>query len=48
LAAVKLEAENGGLGVAKELLVRVMTVTDIQRYFLFNEDSLTDFAIVQI
>ena len=31
LAAVKLEAENGELGVARELLVRARTVADTQR-----------------
>jgi pre-mRNA-processing factor 6 len=31
LAAVKLEAENGELGVAKELLVRARTVADTER-----------------
>ena len=31
LAAVKLEAENGELGVARELLVRARTVADTER-----------------
>ena len=31
LAAVKLEAENGELEVARELLIRVRTVADTQR-----------------
>ena len=35
LAAVKLEAENGELGVARELLVRARTVADTQRVSVF-------------
>lgn len=31
LAAVKLEAENGELGVARELLIRARTVADTER-----------------
>ena len=31
LAAVKLEAKNGELGVARELLVRTRTVADTER-----------------
>ena len=31
LAAVKLEAENGELAVARELLVRARTVADTER-----------------
>jgi pre-mRNA-processing factor 6 len=34
LAAVKLEAENGELGVARELLVRARTVADTERVCL--------------
>ena len=34
LAAVKLEAENGELEVARELLVRARTVADTQGYVL--------------
>jgi len=34
LAAVKLEAENGELGVARELLIRARTVADTQRIWL--------------
>jgi hypothetical protein len=47
LAAVKLEAENGELAVARELLVRARTVADTERVittFLLlsanTEDSL--------
>lgn len=36
LAAVKLEAENGELGVARELLVRARTVADTQRVSLIS------------
>jgi hypothetical protein len=36
LAAVKLEAENGELGVAKELLVRARTVADTERVRTFS------------
>ena len=41
LAAVKLEAENGELGVARELLIRARTVADTERVshlyiFYFN------------
>jgi pre-mRNA-processing factor 6 len=34
LAAVKLEAENGELGVARELLVRARTVADTERVII--------------
>ena len=34
LTAVKLEAENGELGVARELLVRARTVADTERVII--------------
>lgn len=47
LAAVKLEAENGELGVARELLIRARTVADTERVsnmyiFHFNTGSTSD------
>ena len=36
LAAVKLVAENGELGVAKELLVRARTVADTERVHIVS------------
>jgi hypothetical protein len=42
---VKLEAENGELGVARELLGRARTVADTERVHttLFDRDSCTEF-----
>ena len=42
LAAVKLEAENGELGVARELLVRARTVADTQRVSLMHLSLRSD------
>lgn len=42
LAAVKLEAENGELGVARELLIRARTVADTERVskmYVFHFDT---------
>jgi len=36
LAAVKLEAENGEMGVARELLIRARTVADTQRVSILS------------
>ena len=36
LAAVKLEAENGELDVARELLVRARTAADTERVSIFS------------
>lgn len=41
LAAVKLEAENGELGVARELLVRARTVADTERVRLARQFLVT-------
>ena len=40
LAAVKLEAENGELGVARELLVRARTVADTERVRSFSATKI--------
>jgi pre-mRNA-processing factor 6 len=49
LAAVKLEAENGELAVARELLVRARTVADTERvittFLLLSANTGTDFLV---
>jgi pre-mRNA-processing factor 6 len=40
LAAVKLEAEDGELGVAKELLVRARTVADTERVRIVSSTTV--------
>jgi len=49
LAVVKLEAENGELAVARELLVRARTVADIERvitiFLLLSANTGTHFLV---
>ena len=49
LATVKLEAENGELGVARELLVRARTVADTERvntnFLILSTNSRTQFVL---
>ena len=47
LAAVKLEAENGELAVARELLVRARTVADTERVitaFFLSANTIAHFV----
>jgi hypothetical protein len=49
LAAVKLEAENGEFGVARELLIRARTVADTERVsftFIINQFLSTDLTFL--